>query len=137
VILSTHILPEASEVCQRVMIINKGRIVAEDTPERLTRRLRGAHQLYLQLARPAPEAAAALGQVPGVLKVAESQPGCYELESALDDDPRAALAELAVSRGWGLLELRPVGMSLEEIFLTLTTEEPSAADRLAEGGTAR
>ncbi len=127
VILSTHILPEASEICKRVMIINKGRIVAEDTPERLTGRLRGARQLYVQLARPAAEAAAALETIAGVLAVAEQAPGCYEIESALEADPRAEIADLAVGRGWGLLELRPVGMSLEEIFLSLTTEDAANA----------
>jgi ABC-2 type transport system ATP-binding protein len=135
VILSTHILPEVSEVCEQVMIINKGRIVAEDTPERLTNRLRGSQQLYLLLARPAAETPAALAGVAGVLSVTEAGHGGYEIETTLEADPRAELAELVVSRGWGLLELRPVGMSLEEIFLTLTTEEPGAeASPLAEGG---
>ncbi|HOR01037.1 MAG TPA: ATP-binding cassette domain-containing protein [Anaerolineae bacterium] len=127
VILSTHILPEVSQVCQRVMIINKGRIVAEDTPERLTGRLRGAQQLHIQVARPAGDARTALEAVPGVLTVAETSPGCFEVESALDNDPRTKIAELIVGRGWGLLELRPVGMSLEEIFLTLTTEDAARA----------
>jgi ABC-2 type transport system ATP-binding protein len=135
VILSTHILPEVSEVCEQVMIINKGRIVAEDTPERLTNRLRGSQQLYLLLARPVAETPAALAGVAGVLSVTEAGHGGYEIETTLEADPRAELAELVVSRGWGLLELRPVGMSLEEIFLTLTTEEPGAeASPLAEGG---
>lgn len=145
VILSTHILPEASQVCERVMIINKGRIVAEDTPEHLTGRLRGAQHLHVQVARPARDTAASLEAVPGVLAVADKGAGSYEVEMALDADPRAEIAELVVGRGWGLLELRPVGMSLEEIFLTLTTEEPAeavageaqAGGRHADGGRAR
>ncbi len=123
VILSTHILPEASQVCERVMIINKGHIVAEDTPARLTARLRGAGQLYVQVARPERDTAESLGTVAGVLAVTKKEPGCYEVDSALDADPRPQIAELVVAKGWGLLELRPIGMSLEEIFLTLTTEE--------------
>ncbi len=123
IILSTHILPEASQVCERVMIINKGRLVAEDTPERLTARLRGARQLAVQVAHPARETLAILEGIPGVLKVYEHDNGRYEIESALDGDPRPRIAEAIVQHGWGLLELRPVGMSLEEIFLTLTTED--------------
>ncbi|MDI7277725.1 MAG: ATP-binding cassette domain-containing protein [Anaerolineae bacterium] len=127
IILSTHILPEASQVCERVMIINKGRLVAEDTPERLTARLRGAQQLFVQVARPARDTAPTLGAVAGVLSVVEKEAGSYELESALDADPRPSIAEVVVQRGWGLLELRPVGMSLEEIFLTLTMEDSAEA----------
>ncbi|MCL6429825.1 MAG: ABC transporter ATP-binding protein [Anaerolineae bacterium] len=123
IILSTHILPEASQVCERVMIINKGRLVAEDTPERLTARLRGAQQLAVQVARPARETLSVLESIPGVLRVHEQEIGRYEIESALDGDPRPRIAEAIVQHGWGLLELRPVGMSLEEIFLTLTTED--------------
>ncbi len=128
VILSTHILPEVSQVCERVMIINKGRIVAEDTPARLTGRLRGAQQLYVQVARPAPEVGASLEQVAGVLRVSDKGEGGYEIESELEADPRVEIADLVVGRGWGLLEMRPVGMSLEEIFLTLTMEDASAID---------
>ena len=131
IILSTHILPEASQVCERVMIINKGRIVAEDTPERLTGRLRGGEQLLLQVAEPARDAVKRLRGIPGVRSVTEKERGSYELEAALDTDPRPDIAELAVREGWKLLELHQVRMSLEEIFLTLTTEE-AAAD--AQGG---
>ena len=126
IILSTHILPEVSQVCERVMIINKGRLVAEDTPERLTAGLRGAQQLFVQVARPTRETASVLQSIAGVLRVHEKESGRYEIESALDGDPRPKIAEAVVQHGWGLLELRPVGMSLEEIFLTLTTEDAAA-----------
>ncbi|MGQ9684162.1 MAG: ABC transporter ATP-binding protein [Anaerolineae bacterium] len=122
VILSTHILPEASQVCGRVMIINRGRLVAEDTPERLTAHLRGARRHFLLLSAPQPGVEDVLGAIPGVLQVSRQGEG-YEVETALDADPRAELAAAVVQRGWGLLELRPVSMSLEEIFLTLTTDE--------------
>lgn len=126
VILSTHILPEASQVCERVMIINKGRLVAEDRPDLLSARLRGAQRLYLELSRPAAKVPEQLGAVEGVLGVAARGGGGYEIETALGSDPRPRLAEVVVEQGWGLLELRPLGMSLEEIFLELTTEEPAA-----------
>ena len=125
IILSTHILPEASQVCERVMIINKGRIIAEDTPQRLTTRLRGGSQFFVQVANPAADTRKKLRKVEGVIGVAEKEANGYEVEAAEDSDPRSRIAELVVTQGWGLLELRPVGMSLEEIFLTLTMDEPA------------
>jgi len=123
VILSTHILPEASQTCSRVLIINEGKIVAEDTPERLSARVRGAEHIHLQVAKPAPEIPTELEKVQGVLGVQAKDDGVYEIESNLGADRRAEIAALAVQRGWGVLELRPVGLSLEEVFLKLTTEE--------------
>jgi ABC-2 type transport system ATP-binding protein len=127
IILSTHILPEVSQTCQRVVIINKGRLVAVDTPDNLTARLRGSETLYLQVDAAAADAEAALRQVAGVTRVSVSdrRDGAigYEVESESGQDVRRELARTIVSRGWGLLELRPLRMSLEEIFLHLTTEE--------------
>ncbi|MFQ6057699.1 MAG: ABC transporter ATP-binding protein [Anaerolineae bacterium] len=122
IILSTHILPEASQTCQRVLIINEGRVVAEDTPERLTARLKGAERIYLQLAHPAPEVESELAKIEGVTTVEARGDGGYEVECTLGADLRPQIAALAVGRGWDLLEMRPIGMSLEEIFLKLTTE---------------
>ena len=131
VILSTHILPEVAQTCQRVVIINKGRMVAVDSPENLTARLRGSETMYVQVDGAGSEAARVLEVVPGVTRVtlADQRNGVagYEIESAKGQDVRRELARAIVSRGWGLLELRPVRMSLEEIFLHLTTEEPSGA----------
>lgn len=126
VLLSTHILPEVSQTCSRVLIINDGKIVAEDAPERLSARVRGAEHVFLQVAKPAPEIPAELERVHGVLGVRaqDAQVGAYEIETTLGTDKRADIAALAVQRGWGVLELRPVGISLEEVFLKLTTEEP-------------
>ncbi len=125
VILSTHILPEASQICSRVLIINEGKIVAEDTPARLGERMRGAEHVFLQVAQPAPEIPTELEKVKGVLgvKAKDQAPGAYEIETNLGTDRRADIAALAVQRGWGVLELRPVGLSLEEVFLKLTTTE--------------
>ena len=127
IILSTHILPEVSQTCQRVVIINKGHVVAVDTPENLTARLRGSETMYLQVDVNGADAASALQRVTGVTRIAESdrREGIvgYEVESERGRDIRRDLARAVVDSGWGLLELRPMRMSLEEIFLSLTTEE--------------
>ena len=127
IILSTHILPEVGQTCSRVLIINDGKIVAEDTPTRLSSRVRGAEHVFLQVAKPTPEIPSELEKVKGVLgvHVSDATSGTFEIETTLGTDRRSDIATMAVQRGWGLLELRPVGMTLEEVFLKLTTEEPS------------
>ena len=132
VLLSTHILPEASQTCNRVLIINEGQIVAEGTPEELTARLHGAPRVIVQV-RGAPEdAPQALGAVPGVIGVYPQGEGRYEVACAPAVDLRAQLARAIVERGWELLELRAVGMSLEDIFLQLTTRESADKNPKAE-----
>jgi len=121
--LSTHILPEVSQLCGRVIILSQGQIAAIDTPEGLTNRLQGAERVFLQVAHWAADIAAQLRAVDGVQEVQDRGDGTFEIQCARERDLRTALAELVVGRGWGLLELRPVGMSLEEIFLKLTTHE--------------
>ncbi len=143
IILSTHILPEVSQTCQRVVIINKGRVVAIDTPDARTARLGGSETMYLQVDANGADAATTLTRVPGVHHVAESdRQGAavgYEIESEKGHDVRRELARAIVASGWGLLELRPMRMSLEDIFLSLTTEEvptpasePAAAELVHE-----
>jgi ABC-2 type transport system ATP-binding protein len=130
IVLSTHILPEVAQTCQRVVIINKGRVVAVDTPENLTNRLTGAETMFIQVDAPAGEAGPALASIPGVTRVVASDGGgTFEVESENGADIRRELARTVVTRGWGLLELRPMRMSLEEIFLQVTTDEsaPEAA----------
>jgi ABC-2 type transport system ATP-binding protein len=131
VILSTHILPEVSQTCQRVVIINKGRVVAIDTPDNLTSRLRGNETMYVQVDANGGDAGSLLGSIPGVTRVvpSDSRDGItgFEIESQHGQDVRRELARSVVSQGWGLLELRPMRMSLEEIFLSLTTDEAAAA----------
>src|SRR5438034_3122519 len=111
IILSTHILPEVSQTCQRVVIINKGRVVAVDTPDNLTARLRGSETLYVQVDAGGADAAGVLGHIPGVRRVAESDRRDaivgYEIESEPGHDVRRDLAQAVVSSGFGLLELRP------------------------------
>ncbi len=127
VILSTHILPEVSQTCQRVVIINRGRVVAVDSPANLTRRLGGAQTMYVQVDGASDGAPAALERLTGITRVAEvdRQDGIvgYEVDSEPGHDLRRDIARAVVTSGWGLLELRPVRMSLEDIFLQLTTEE--------------
>src|SRR5260221_1735793 len=140
IILSTHILPEVSMTCGWVVIINKGRVVAEDTPDNLMRRLQCAGALRLEVrGEPAP-VVQALEAVPGVLHVKPhpERDGLLtvDVEAEAGRDVRADLASAIVSRGFGLLGLQQVGMSLEDIFLHLTTtdraEEPSAAPASTE-----
>jgi ABC-2 type transport system ATP-binding protein len=125
IVLSTHILPEVAQTCQRVVIINKGRVVAVDTPENLTARLKGVETMYVQVDAGGAEAAPALASVAGVTRViaADGASGGFEVESERGTDVRRELARTIVNRGWGLLELRPMRMSLEEIFLQVTTDE--------------
>ena len=127
VILSTHILPEVAQTCRRVVIINQGRVVAVDSPDNLTMRLKGAETMYVQVDAGGADPTPALQQVPGVIKVAVADRkngiGGYEVESERGRDVRRELARAVVGKGWGLLELRPMRMSLEEIFLQLTTQE--------------
>ena len=130
VILSTHILPEVSQTCHRVVIINNGRVVAVDTPENLTARLGGSGALYIEVDSMGADAGNVLGAIPGVVgvSVSETRGGIsgYEVSSAAGRDVRRELASTVVGQGWGLLELRPVRMSLEDIFLHLTTEDAAA-----------
>ncbi|MGH7431837.1 MAG: ABC transporter ATP-binding protein [Candidatus Methylomirabilales bacterium] len=131
VILSTHILPEVSMVCQRVIIINEGRIVAVDTPETLTRRLQRSTQVLLQIDGPPDQVSVRLREAPGVLQVVmKDGAGAlrrYLVETDKDRDLRQELARVVCTSGWGLLELRPVDMSLEDIFIRLVTEEEAVS----------
>jgi len=127
VILSTHILPEASQTCSRVLIISNGRIVAEGTPDELTAQLQGAGRVRVQIGAPLADLPAALQSVPDVIEVQPLGEGAYEVLCAPNVDRRPELARAIVEQGWELLELRGVGMSLEDIFLRLTTEESSIA----------
>jgi ABC-2 type transport system ATP-binding protein len=123
VILSTHILPEVSMICQRVLIINQGNIVAEDTPDRLKASLQGPDRIHIQVRRPAGDVSERLQAVPGVQSVTDSGDGVYEVDCVPGSDQREELASAIIQGGWGLLEMRQVGMSLEEIFLKLTRED--------------
>jgi ABC-2 type transport system ATP-binding protein len=123
VLLSTHILSEAQNVCDRVLIINKGKIVTEDTPENLQARLVGAERVILRVRGEADGLAKVVGKVKGVENVEAKSDGAIEFEFAPGKDVRPEVAKTVIKEGFDLLELRPVGMSLEEIFLELTGED--------------
>jgi ABC-2 type transport system ATP-binding protein len=122
VLLSTHILSEAQQLCDRVLIINKGRIVAEDTPENLQSRLVGAESVILKVRGEADELLPTLSKIEGV-KNARIQPdGTIEFQFAPGKDVRPEVARATIKAGYDLLEFHPVGLSLEEIFLQLTQD---------------
>ena len=127
IILCSHILPEVSQTCKRVVIINEGNIVATDTPENLTDRLRGVAEVLAIVSAPAARAEEAVKQIDGVKSVSIISDGEQEssirIESELDVDIRTEVARSIVNAGIGLLELKQASMSLEDIFLRLTTEE--------------
>ena len=132
IILSTHILPEAANTCNRVMIINQGKLVAEDTPENLNARLQGTETMKLLVEGPEPQIREALGAIAGVNRITTVPVSEGRVEVSVDMHPgadtRRELAHTVVSSGWGLLQLSPAGLSLEEIFLKLTTREASAEE---------
>ena len=131
IILSTHILSEVSATCQRVIIINAGKLVAVDTPENLTARLQGHETVYLQAEGPADQIRERLARVPGVIHLkpqgAPDRRPAFEIEVAKGQELRGELARAVVEGGWNLLELRTLGLSLEEIFLELTRTQSKAS----------
>jgi ABC-2 type transport system ATP-binding protein len=132
IVLCTHILPEVSQTCQKVVIINKGKVVAIDTPDALTDRLRGATTIYVQAQGSVGDMQSALQSVGGVTRVnladQKGDTGVFEVDVEKGADVRGALATAIVRGGLGLLELRPVRVSLEDIFLKLMVEEPATAE---------
>ena len=132
IILSTHILPEVSMTCDRVVIINKGKIVAVDTPQNLTSQLKGGQRIRVEVQAPEAALRDALAHVPGASRV-QVEPArndgrlTVNLEAAPGQDIRSQIAAAVVQKGWGLYELRGVSLSLEEIFLELTTDDSSHA----------
>jgi ABC-2 type transport system ATP-binding protein len=130
VVLSTHILPEVSMTCSRVVIISEGKVIAQDTPEGLIRQASGAQKISLLVEGPADAARDRIQKIDGVLGVQADggdavQPVRLTVECKLDKDLRRSIAEAIVSSGWGLLELRGISMSLEDVFINLVTKEES------------
>jgi ABC-2 type transport system ATP-binding protein len=127
IILSSHILPEVSQICQRVIIINRGRIVAIDTVSNLTAQIQTSRKIHLTIQGPREDILKVLMLQPGVLKADENSdegPEGYLVEMDKDKDIRADLARLIIEKGWGLLEMRSQELSLEEVFVQIVTEEP-------------
>jgi ABC-2 type transport system ATP-binding protein len=128
IILSTHILPEVSMTCDRVVIINKGKIVAIDTPQHLTTQLKGGQRIRLEVQAAGKPLQELLAQIPGANRVqiegVRSDGHLTAIvEAAEGTDIRSQVAARVVEKGWPLYELRGVSLSLEEIFLELTTDD--------------
>ena len=132
-LLSTHILPEVELLCQRVLIIDKGRIVDQGTPESLRERWRGNHRVRVALKEDPAGAGEVLGALPGITAAQrdEATPGRWLLDGDGSADPREPIFRLAVERGWVLLELVEEKVSLEDIFVRLTTQDAAEAPERA------
>jgi ABC-2 type transport system ATP-binding protein len=136
VLLSSHILPEVGLTCHRVVIIDKGRIIAEDTAEGLSTRLQGAARIFLRATGPRADILAVLRTHPGVKEVSspenessvqESQEGHVFLVISPDRGIAKEIAQLIINKGWSLHELRPMTLGLEELFVRLTEQQSLAA----------
>ena len=128
VILSSHILPEVSMICERVLIIHEGQIMAEDSPQNLAERLQGVERVQAEIRGPEVEVTKALNGIRGVIKVSSfggEDRNTYIVDAQRGLDLRATISKVVISQGWGLLTVQLAGMSLEEIFLKLVTEEES------------
>lgn len=132
IILSTHILPEVSMTCDRVVIINKGKIAAVDTPQNLTSQLRGGQRIHVEAQAPEKQLRDVLAQIPGAARVQVEPAGkdghvTASIESAQGQDVRSQVAAKIIEKGWSLYELRGLSLSLEDIFLQLTTDDATHA----------
>lgn len=138
ILLSSHILPEVAQICQRVLIINKGRLVATDTPVNLTSQLQKSAQVYVQVAGEASEIAPFLEKLDGVQSVnfQEGNDGRLLVETDRSRDVRPEIARLVIDHGMDLLELKLMDLSLEDIFMQLVTEEPSELSEPAQEASA-
>ncbi len=125
VLLSTHILPEVSMTCDRVIIIHEGKIVAEDRIENLSSMIGGPKRIRLEVEGPSKQVAERLRKIDGVIKV-NYDGSQYTIECSAGQDPRGKIMETIVQGGWTLLSLESIEMSLEDIFLKLTTEEETS-----------
>ncbi len=133
VLLSTHILSEAQQICDRVLIINNGIIVVEDTPERLQAGLTGVQRVSVRVQGDGDGLEKLINGISGVGKVSSTDEGCVEVESTPGKDLRPIIARNVIKGGFDLLELKSIDLSLEDIFLQLTEEpEPPKTDDSSE-----
>ena len=128
VILSTHILPEVSMTCDRVIIIHEGRLIAVDTPENLMKKIMQTPQVLIKAEGPVSQITEALNKVNGVKNVeqkaaAGEKLNFYRVEAKPDVEVINELARTIYEKGWKLKEIRPLDMTLEDIFIKLVTEQ--------------
>jgi len=130
VVLSTHILPEVEQTCHRVIIIDHGKIVAVDTPQNLRSQIQGGARVIIEVEGPAADVLTAVKAVPGVatarILTQDASRGSFQVDVDSGKDIRRDLARAVVQAGWGLLELQSENMSLEDIFIKLTTAEETS-----------
>lgn len=131
VMLSTHILSEAQQICDRVIIINKGRIVAEDAPENLQARLSSVRTVHVRVTDQIDKAASLIREIPGIVSVRVNDDGRIQFDNLREQDARPLVAETLIKNGFGLLELTPEAVNLEEIFLKLTRENAETPEDTA------
>jgi ABC-2 type transport system ATP-binding protein len=128
VLFSTHILSEAEQVCDNVVIINRGQIVAEGSPSELRGTLERGGRVLLRVNVHPDAALSVIQSIPSIAHAEISMDGIVAAPADMKVDPRPAIARTVVEQGWDLIELRPLAVNLEEIFLELTRQaEPSAA----------
>ena len=128
ILLSTHILHEVSIVCDRIIIIDRGHIIAEDTAEALNRRVQGVYQTLIRVEGPVADVTAALREIPGVQEVSEDRVPSdtttrLKIVSNEDAAVRKAIARTIIDRGWSLVEVSPITLTLEDLFVRLVREE--------------
>ena len=124
VLLSTHILSEAQQICDRVLIIDEGKIVVEDTPERLQARLTGVQRVSVRVQGDGDGLEKLINGISGVGKVSSTSEGAVEVESSPGKDIRPVIARNVIKAGFDLLDLKSIDLSLEDIFIELTRDEP-------------
>jgi len=124
ILLSTHILSEAQQVCNRVLIINNGKIVVEDSPESLQSLLSGSQKVIVKVSGDDSGLEDVVKNVSGIGSVQVLQPGQVEFETLPNLDVRPDVARAVVTAGYDLVDFRSITLSLEDIFIELTRDEP-------------
>ena len=127
IILSSHILPEITQICKRVIIINEGEIAAVDSLDGLTASLRKSERLSLTIRNTEESVLEKLNGLDQVISAVKGEEDQFLIECTLRSNLQDEIARLALENNWGIIELKPVSMTLEDIFLKLTIEEKEAA----------
>ena len=127
IILSSHILPEITQICKRVIIINEGEIAAVDSLDGLTASLRKSERLSLTIRNIEKSVLEKLNGLDQVISAVKGHEDQLLIECTLNSNLQDEIAKLALENNWGIVELKPVSMTLEDIFLKLTIEEKEAA----------
>lgn len=125
IILSTHILPEVTMTCNKVIIINKGKIVATDEQKNLSRNMIESEKIYVLLSSPPESVESEISEMDGVISVRKDteEADAFIIEAQNNRDIRETLAKFCVEKNYGLKEIKRISLSLEDIFINLVTEE--------------